>query len=132
VVKFEDLSFEKQMAVARSADVLIGVHGNGLTHALLMRPHRAVVEIFPTKEFRPSYYLLSRAMGHTYLCIYDGKPTVPHSFFYTLLGEGRTPVASSTATLAQAAFHAIIGSVLEAREILLDSEVMTVSGPFIA
>ena len=112
--------------------MLIGVHGNGLTHALLMRPHRAVVEIFPPKEFRPSYYLLSRAMGHAYLCIYDGKPAVPQSFSYTLLGAGHNPVASTTASLAPEAFHAITGAILEAREMLLDSDVMSVSGPFIA
>ena len=40
VVKMEDHDFEQQILIANSADVLIGVHGNGLTHALLMPPHR--------------------------------------------------------------------------------------------
>lgn len=52
-VDFAAIPLREQIEVARGTDILVGVHGAGLTHALFMKPHRgAVVEIFPaTLEF---------------------------------------------------------------------------------
>ncbi|KAJ1323640.1 glycosyltransferase 61 family protein [Microdochium nivale] len=47
-VDFATLSFREQIALARETDVLVGVHGAGLTHTLFMRQDMgALVEIFP-------------------------------------------------------------------------------------
>ncbi|KAK8101795.1 uncharacterized protein PG998_006794 [Apiospora kogelbergensis] len=47
-VDFAGLAFAEQIKVARGTDVLVGVHGAGLTHALFMNSSRgAVVEMFP-------------------------------------------------------------------------------------
>lgn len=79
-VQMEDYSFEQQLNIASSTDLLIGVHGNGLTHAAFMRPRRNVVEIFPEgMPFQYDYYTLSKMMGHEYTCIYSGGPAFVHT-----------------------------------------------------
>ncbi|KAK8127136.1 uncharacterized protein PG998_002895 [Apiospora kogelbergensis] len=47
-VDFGAISLREQIDVARKTDILVGVHGAGLTHSLFMKEGRgAVVEIFP-------------------------------------------------------------------------------------
>ncbi|KAI1308325.1 hypothetical protein F5Y03DRAFT_350690 [Xylaria venustula] len=48
VVDFATLSFSEQVRIAHKSDVLVGVHGAGLTHSIFMRQGEgAVVEIQP-------------------------------------------------------------------------------------
>lgn len=80
-VKMEDLEFKHQFELANRTDLLIGVHGNGLSHAAFMRPHRNVVEIYtPGWAFQWDYYTLSKMMGHEYLCIFNNSVCMPHMF----------------------------------------------------
>ena len=80
-VKMEKLDFESQVKLIRKTDLLIGVHGNGLTHTIFMKPHSAVCEIFvPGVPFIWDYYTLSKMMGHEYLCIFNGQPSLPYMF----------------------------------------------------
>jgi glycoprotein 2-beta-D-xylosyltransferase len=46
-VRFSDLPFVEQLHIARSADVLVGLHGAGLSHALFLDEGAALVEIVP-------------------------------------------------------------------------------------
>jgi protein O-GlcNAc transferase len=46
-VDFADYSLEDQIAIARKTDILVGVHGAGLTHSLFLEPGSAVIEILP-------------------------------------------------------------------------------------
>lgn len=80
-VALETLRFEEQVQITAGTDLLIGVHGNGLSHAAFMKPGRSVCEIFvPGKMFYWDYYTLSKMMGHEYLCVYNGKPMFPPMF----------------------------------------------------
>ncbi|KAH6667896.1 hypothetical protein B0J14DRAFT_675974 [Halenospora varia] len=45
VVDFAGIPLRTQIQTARNSDVLVGVHGAGLTHAMFMREDTAVVEI---------------------------------------------------------------------------------------
>ena len=46
-VYLEELSLEKQLSLITRTDVLIGMHGAGLTHALFLPPHAGVIELIP-------------------------------------------------------------------------------------
>jgi glycoprotein 2-beta-D-xylosyltransferase len=45
VVRFEQLSFGEQLLEVREADVLVGIHGAGLSHVLFMSPGSTMVEL---------------------------------------------------------------------------------------
>lgn len=80
-VEMEHLPFEVQFSLANRTDLLIGVHGNGLSHAAFMQPHRNVMEIFtPGCNFHWDYYTLSKMMGHEYVCIFGDHIAVPQMF----------------------------------------------------
>jgi len=79
----------EQMELARHTDVMIGGHGNGLTHFVHMHPHRFAVEIFMNYQRQWDYYSLARIMGHEYLMIYDGEPISPHMKFGRLWRDGK-------------------------------------------
>jgi len=49
--------------------VLLGVHGNGLTHLLWLPPSSAVIELFPAKVFQRDYQTAAAALGHNYTAI---------------------------------------------------------------
>jgi hypothetical protein len=70
----EDYSPLKQIEMTASCDVLIGAHGNGLSHVLWMQPKRYVVEIFWRFRYQFDYAFVSAMMDHTYLALFDGEP----------------------------------------------------------
>ncbi|CAN8096632.1 unnamed protein product [Discula destructiva] len=86
LVDFEDMPFREQIQLARDTDVLVGMHGAGLTHAMFMEEGRgAVVEIQPdrlchkgfrnlAKMTRTAYFVAgaSKAVGNCYYGKYTG------------------------------------------------------------
>jgi hypothetical protein len=70
----EDYSPLKQIQLTASCDVLIGAHGNGLSHVLWMQPKRYVVEIFWRFRYQFDYAFASAMMDHAYLGLFDGEP----------------------------------------------------------
>ena len=79
-MKMENHDFKTQEGVSRRTDLLVGVHGNGLSHCAFMRPKRNVVEIYPTGMiFQYDYYTLAKMMGHEYTCIYSGQAARVHA-----------------------------------------------------
>lgn len=62
-----------QLRIASECQVMIGVHGNGLSHLLWMRPKSHVVELYWDDETRQGgYELLARTMQHNYMAIRNG------------------------------------------------------------
>lgn len=53
--------------------ILLGVHGNGLTHLVFMPPTRisAVIEIFCPPGFAHDYQWTTRALGMTYFGVWN-------------------------------------------------------------
>ncbi|KAL7413708.1 hypothetical protein BDY24DRAFT_49095 [Mrakia frigida] len=82
VEAMEKLSKKDQMALISKTDVLIGVHGNGLTNEIWMKPGGAVMEIFDVGGFTRDYQLLTEPLRHTYIpiwndTVYDWAADVP-------------------------------------------------------
>ncbi|KAJ9206950.1 hypothetical protein DTO021D3_1686 [Paecilomyces variotii] len=65
-VDFASISFREQLQIVRTTDVLVGVHGAGLTHALFLKPNSVVVEILPAGLNHKGFRNLAGLLGHTY------------------------------------------------------------------
>ncbi|TFK25332.1 hypothetical protein FA15DRAFT_668559 [Coprinopsis marcescibilis] len=67
----ERLSIKEQLAIGAKTTILVGVHGNGLTHQLLMpRSLRsAVFEILDPPSYTFDYEMLARNMGHKHYAV---------------------------------------------------------------
>jgi EGF domain-specific O-GlcNAc transferase len=83
-VDFAGMSFAEQLKIVRKTDVLVGVHGAGMTHVLFLPPGSAAVEIFPPELVYPVYRNLAKLMGMHYFSAHARKP-----------GEGKKPAAHS-------------------------------------
>jgi hypothetical protein len=86
----EDLQVSEQLLMAFTSDILIGVHGNGMSHQLWMKPGSVVIEIYAYFPFQYDYYYLSLCMNHTYVGVWNGRvmdmnneEAVNGSFSYT-------------------------------------------------
>ena len=56
-VVLEDMSMREQVELFSKTDVLIGMHGAGLTHIIALPPHATVLELFPySYRRRLAYY----------------------------------------------------------------------------
>ncbi|RDX47978.1 hypothetical protein OH76DRAFT_1353103 [Lentinus brumalis] len=73
VVQAERLSKEQQLQIAAKTTILLGVHGNGLTHLIMMpvTPVSTVIEIFYPKGFAHDYHWTSMALGMRHFAIWN-------------------------------------------------------------
>ncbi|RXW21580.1 hypothetical protein EST38_g4287 [Candolleomyces aberdarensis] len=67
----ENLSLRDQLAEVASSTILVGVHGNGLTHQLWMPPslRSAVFEIVMPPGYIFDYEILAKNMGHKHYMV---------------------------------------------------------------
>ncbi|KAH8107838.1 hypothetical protein BXZ70DRAFT_884547 [Cristinia sonorae] len=83
VVQAEKLSKDDQVALMARTTVLLGVHGNGLTHLILLPPTpiSTVIEIFYPGGFAHDYEWTTRAMGMKHFAVQnDTWATHPRSW----------------------------------------------------
>ncbi|KAG8161191.1 hypothetical protein KVR01_009455 [Diaporthe batatas] len=67
MVDLGDMSFTEQLKLIQQTDILVGVHGAGLTHTMFMRPgHGAVIEIRPPEMDHKGFKNLAKMMGIHY------------------------------------------------------------------
>ncbi|KAH9476733.1 hypothetical protein JR316_0010648 [Psilocybe cubensis] len=83
----EYMSKDEQVRAAARTTIMLGVHGNGLTHLVFMRPTRfsSVIEIFYPGGFAHDYYWTARALGMRHFAVwkdryrtYPNKPNVDY------------------------------------------------------
>ncbi|KAJ7212041.1 hypothetical protein GGX14DRAFT_621446 [Mycena pura] len=89
IIEAEKLSKDEQIKIAARTTVLLGVHGNGLTHLVLMQPTRisTVIEIFYPQGFAHDYQWPTRALGMKHFAVWDD------TFRTEGVGEGKPDVA---------------------------------------
>ncbi|KAM6494609.1 Protein of unknown function (DUF563) domain containing protein [Amanita muscaria] len=80
-VNAQRLSKDEQIRMAADSTIMLGVHGNGLTHLVFMPPTRfsTVIEIFYPKGFAHDYEWTATAMGMKYFGVWnDTHFTLPN------------------------------------------------------
>ncbi|EED14746.1 DUF563 domain protein [Talaromyces stipitatus ATCC 10500] len=66
LIDFAVLPLQEQVQIIRGTDVLVGVHGAGLTHGLWLPQRSAMVEILPEGFQHKGFRNLAGALGHDY------------------------------------------------------------------
>ncbi len=77
-IDFAAISFEEQLRIIRETDVLVGVHGAGLTHGMFLREGSVMVEILPPDLNHKGFRNLAGVLGHTYLSTHASRPPETH------------------------------------------------------
>ena len=100
-IDFKQLHMEAYTAVeqiekASECDLMIGMHGNGLTHTLWMQPRRYVIELFWKYNYQFDYATIAHMMKHSYMGILNGKVVDPARV------ESRDPSLRKTPTRKEA------------------------------
>ncbi|KAJ8689566.1 hypothetical protein PTI98_012460 [Pleurotus ostreatus] len=70
-VQMEHLSKAEQFDIGTRTDIMVGVHGNGLSHQMWMKAGGTVLEFYDTGGFMRDYQLLAEAMHHTHYVIWN-------------------------------------------------------------
>ncbi|KAF9525434.1 hypothetical protein CPB83DRAFT_859556 [Crepidotus variabilis] len=72
-VKMEKLNFQDQIKLIARSTVLIGLHGNGLTHQIWMpsSPQSTIIEIFYPKMYLHDYEMLALNVGHKHYAVWN-------------------------------------------------------------
>jgi protein O-GlcNAc transferase len=73
-VHMEDYTAAVQVQMASTWDMMVGVHGNGLSHQVWMPPDSSfVLEMYWDVPFKYSYPLAAQLWNHTYMGMYNGR-----------------------------------------------------------
>jgi protein O-GlcNAc transferase len=66
LVDFAAFSFTEQLKIVRRTDILVGVHGAGLTHGMFMPPGSTMVEILPSGVAHKGFRNMAKLLGHNH------------------------------------------------------------------
>ncbi len=69
-VRFETMTLTKQITTMRSAELVIGPHGAGLTNIAFADPDTRIVELMPPKGANWCYRYLAASGGQPYDCVW--------------------------------------------------------------
>ena len=64
VIDFATLSLADQVRLAHDTDILVGVHGAGLTHGMFLPPGSAIVEFMPFSLDHRGFQNMAKMLGH--------------------------------------------------------------------
>lgn len=70
-LEIERLNIWEQIGLLKDAELIVGVHGAGLTNMIFSHDAR-VIELHPAAIFRPHYLLLAKACGHRHVALGGG------------------------------------------------------------
>lgn len=81
ILDFDDLNFEKQLKYIFNSDVLLSIHGAGLTHMLWMKPRSKIMEIRAKNNINDNcYFTLASDLNHNYYYFIADKTNPKNSY----------------------------------------------------
>jgi glycoprotein 2-beta-D-xylosyltransferase len=80
---FEHLSVQEQLNIIVQTDILIGMHGAGLTHVLFLKSNRTLIELGPGFQTATHFDFMSSInnINYHHCGITDGAPTTAKTIF---------------------------------------------------
>lgn len=84
VIELDGLSVQAQAVLFAQAEVVVGIHGSGLTNLVFASPKTIMVELFSPFFVYPCYWLLANWQELTYFYVLGQAPEGPffHRVFY--------------------------------------------------
>jgi protein O-GlcNAc transferase len=73
-VNFATYSFAEQLKIVGNTDILVGVHGAGLTHGMSLPKGSTVVEILPPVVDHKGFRNMAKLLGHHYFSSHGIAP----------------------------------------------------------
>jgi capsular polysaccharide biosynthesis protein len=74
IVDFDILNFEEQLSYILNCEILVGVHGSGLTHMLWMKPKSKILEIRTrNNDLDNCFFTLASDLDHDYSYTFADK-----------------------------------------------------------
>jgi hypothetical protein len=70
IVHFEDHSFTEQICLCMSAEIIVGIHGAGLSNTLFMPPGGRLIELQKKNTWASCYFRLCHALGLDYYYLF--------------------------------------------------------------
>lgn len=92
IVDFASISFQEQVQLIANTDVLLGVHGNGLSHALFLPNGATLIEFFPKNSLRAEYRIFAQLRGLNYFGWMDEKGWIDNKVAETVGCYGEVKV----------------------------------------
>ena len=80
--QLDALPMRMQLQNVAGSDILVGMHGAGLTHALFLPQHAALVELFPSKGTAAHFKSIARWRGLKYARMNPGARATRNDFTY--------------------------------------------------
>ncbi|WPH02112.1 glycosyltransferase family 61 protein [Acrodontium crateriforme] len=77
MVDYAALSLSEQIHISHTTDILIGVHGAGLTHGIFLPPNSTLVEIQPPSLKHKGFHNMAEALGHRYFTCHGSEHEIP-------------------------------------------------------
>ncbi|KAH1359561.1 hypothetical protein KXW30_001335 [Aspergillus fumigatus] len=74
MIDFASIPFQEQLRIAQGSDILVGVHGAGLTHGIFLPSGSVMVEILPPGLNHKGFRNLASLLGHLYFSAHATKP----------------------------------------------------------
>jgi glycosyl transferase family 61 len=76
VIDFASISFKEQINIIGNTDILISVHGNGLSHILFLPATAAAIEILPLDSLTVDYMLFAHARNIKFLEVISNRGVI--------------------------------------------------------
>lgn len=73
IFQARDDNHAEQVAKFYAADIVVSVHGAGLTNLLFCRPGTRVIEIFPANQVKSTYWWICRHLGLHHVPVIAGQ-----------------------------------------------------------
>lgn len=79
LVDYAALPLSEQIRISHLTDILVGIHGAGLTHGMFLPPNSTLVEILPPQLEHRGFDNMAKSLGHHYFSTHGSEHDSPEN-----------------------------------------------------